>query len=142
MRIKKSAATLVLTAASLVAMAGSALAYAGSSGGFQLGTTGVQFQNGYYTFLNYEANDFYYQGDLKDTARDGNSVFVHAKIDAYGYSQRLYVTCGSGCSVFKSQYLNSYDITKASNARVEACQDRGTLYSDLCDSAYFVNYVK
>ncbi len=101
----------------------------------------MQFQSASYKFLNYETYDFYYTGYLKDTSSDGNSVFVHGKIEGYGYAPKYYVTSGNGTGATKSAYVYSNSITVAQNARVEACQDRGTLYSDLCASQYFVNYV-
>lgn len=138
--MRRGLTTVALAGAFVVALAGSALAYLGSTGTFSLSTTGVAFNSAFYEFHNFETYDFLYGGYLRDTGCDGNGVFVHAKIEAYGYAPRL--THG-GCNTqsYKSQWIYSNDITYASSGRVEACQDRGTLYTDLCNAKSFTNYV-
>lgn len=81
--------------------------------------------------MDYSNHDFYYSGTLNDTARDGNNVFVHGKVAGYGYGPRLY------SPGFKEQRLDDPAATRVSTANVQACQDRGTAFSDLCSSNFY-----
>lgn len=131
---------VAVTATSGVILAASAVgAFAAVDGNFSLGTTGVTFTSGYYKFKNGGSDDidFYYSGYLKDTQADGNNVFVHGKVAGYGYGTKLYNNGGSGTVQFKSQNLNDPAASRVDTARVEACQDRGTFVSDLCDDQGF-----
>ena len=123
----------------LIVAAGAAGALAAEDGNFSLGTTGVTFTSGYYKFKNGGSNDidFHYSGYLKDTQADGNNVFVHGKVAGYGYGTKMYNNGGSGSVQFKSQYLNDPAASRVDTARVQACQDRGTLISNLCDDQGF-----
>jgi hypothetical protein len=134
MGIRRTAVTTGIAGAFLVAAATSAVAYTKASGTFSQSTTGVQFQSASYKFLVNETYDFYYTGYLKDTAADGHSVFVHGKIDGYGYGPSLYHSGGYNTGATKSQYLYTSSTNQVGYAKVESCTDRGTLYADYCDS--------
>lgn len=115
-----------------------------SSGTFQLSATGVQFNSGKYTWLAFAGCDgvakgYDYSGSLKDTAADGNAVFVHAKVDGYGYAPRIYNSNGNGTSrsVSQSNIHASGSACYHESGRVQVCQDRGTLFPDVCTSEYF-----
>lgn len=130
--LRKGLATLAV--AGVMVVAASSGAYAARTGSFSLKTTGVTFASGTFEFLNngYDPEDFKYAGNLKDTAADGNAVFVHGKVDSYPYEAKLYNSGGNGTTLYKSQFLDAWGETRVATARVQACQDRGTLISDLC----------
>jgi hypothetical protein len=109
------------------------------SGTFSLSTTGVQFNSGAYTWLaspdcSGESEGFDYSGYLKDTAADGNAVFVQAKVDGYGWTPRIYQSGGSGTQkwIDRRNVHVSGDVCYHTTGKVEVCQDRGTLVPDLC----------
>lgn len=129
MRKVKLGAGSVLVGAFLLASGGTALAHSGSFS--TISTTGVSFTGGYYAFADNNTYDFRDSGTLNDTATDGNNVFVHGKVAGYGYGTRLY------SPGYKSQYLNDPAATRVSTANVQACQYRGTAFSDLCSSRNF-----
>jgi hypothetical protein len=126
---KKFMTTLALAGG--LTLVGTGTALAATSGTFSLSDTGVSFSSGYYYFATNTNYDFYYEGNLKDTAVDGNAVFVHGKVAGYGYGPKLY---NSG---FKSQYLNDPAATWVSSGNVEACNDRGSFLPDYCDAKTF-----
>lgn len=100
----------------------------------------MPFKNGYWKFYPKGENHggFYYSGYLKDTAKDGNSVFVHGKVEGLGYGRKEYNKGGAGTSEFKDQLLYDPDVLYVSRGLVQACQDRGTLFSDLCDDTGWI----
>jgi len=116
----------------------------GSSGSFSLSATGVSFSTGQYVWqpaggCPAVSAGFDYSGWLLDTAADGNSVFVHAKVDGYGYAPRTYNSDGNGSQLYVSEsniHASGQDCYHTSG-RVEVCQDRGTLFADVCTSQYF-----
>lgn len=65
---------------------------------------------------------------------------MHATIEGYGYAPRHYQ---GGCNTqsYVSEWIYSNDITYASSGKVQACQDRGTLFTDLCSTKSFTNYI-
>ncbi|MEO6627982.1 MAG: hypothetical protein ABIP03_05375 [Aquihabitans sp.] len=75
-------------------------------------------------------------GDLKDTSADGNGVFVHAKVDGYGYTPRIYNSGGNGTSlaINRSNVHVTGDVCYHETGKIEVCQDRGTLFPDVCTS--------
>ena len=132
-----------LFAAAVVAAA-AAPAFAAASGTFSLSATGVQFNSGRYAWLPISgcsgATEGYdYSGGLKDSAADGNGVFVHAKVDGYGYAPRIYNSAGSGTTKPIAQFNvhASGDVCYHTSGRIEACQDRGLLFPDICTAKSF-----
>jgi len=134
MRFKRT--LTVATVAGTVLMGGAAAAVAVSTGGGEqdLSTTGVSFKPGYYYFNapSVSQGAFEIYGDLNDTAADGNAVFVHAKVEGYSYGTRVYNSGGAGTSKYVDRYYYAPDETYVTSGQYQACQDRGTLYSDLC----------
>lgn len=111
------------------------------TGAFELSRTGVEFNDGAYRWLaspgcGGESEGFDYSGSLKDTAADGNGVFVHAKVDGYGYTPRITHSGGKGTSRWVSQgnVHVTGDVCWHETGKVQACQDRGTAFPDLCDA--------
>ena len=109
------------------------------SGRFELNATGVALEGGRYTWLassgcDHPAEGFDYSGYLKDTAADGNGVFVQAKVDGYGWTPRIYHSGGSGTRKWIDR--RNVHVTGAvcyhETGRVQVCQDRGTLFPDIC----------
>ena len=140
--MKKLLSASAFAGALLLAAAVPALA--ASSGTFSLGATGVQFNSGKYAWLavsgcSGNAEGYNYSGSLKDTAADGNGVFVHAKVDGYGSAARIYHSGGSGTSRSLSQpnIHSNGSVCYHTSGRVEVCQDRGTLIPDICTSKSF-----
>jgi len=116
-----------------VAGVGSTVALAASSGAVHLSTTGVSF-NGSYRFLptNEGHGGFLYEGQLCDTSSDGNAVFVHATADGFGYGRRTYERDGNHHCKDISVESYQLDTPYTKSAKIQVCQDRGTLFSDLC----------
>jgi hypothetical protein len=113
------------------------------SGTFQLSATGVAFQDGNYTWLassgcGAPAEGFDYSGFLKDTAADGNGVFVQAKVDGYGWTPRIYHSGGGGTRrwIDRSNVHVDGDVCYHETGKVQVCQDRGTLFPDSCDTKH------
>lgn len=133
MRVR--AGRVALAAAVMIVGIGTS-AFAASTG--SLSTTGASFTGITYSFDPWPCNStcqngtisgMNYYGTLKDTsASDGNSVFVHAKIDAYGYAARVYTS--SSLAVGQKVYVSDPPATGS----VQLCRDRGTLYPDNCTS--------
>jgi hypothetical protein len=129
----------------LALIAGVALpAFAASTGTFSISKTGVAFNTGKYSWLaikgcSGDSEGFTYSGSLKDTAADGNAVFVHAKVDGYGYAPRIYNSSGSGSSkaIAQTNIHATGSVCYHTSGNVEACQDRGTLFPDICGSKSF-----
>jgi hypothetical protein len=137
----KTRQKLVATMVVALGLGVAAPVFAATSGTFTLGTTGVAFNSGTYQYgvrlscgpSNPSGSGFTYSGYLKDTSKDGNAVFVHAKVYSYGYAARVYNSDGNGTSKYVSQLIKPPGDCWADSARVEACQDRGSLFSDLCN---------
>lgn len=125
--------TVVVTVALMLGFAGSAYAASFSS----LSTTGASFTGGTYSFDPWPCTSacgsgkfsgMNYSGTLKDTnASDGNQVFVHAKVDAYGWSAATYT--GSSLSVSR-KVTGGAD--PSMSGQIEICRDRGALLPNNC----------
>lgn len=101
-----------------------------------LSNTGVAFDGGNYRFYYNECcRDFAATGNLRDTARDGNAVFVHARVAGYAYSGRVCNRAGAGMYLYTRLERDDYQATYVNTADVQACQDRGTLAADICAQA-------
>lgn len=122
-------------ASGLVAI-GAAVAVAATSGSVDLSTTGVHF-TGSYVFYAQGTNQggFGYPGKVCDTASDGNSVFVQAQTEGYGYGGRVYDSSGNGTCVSENNYVYDPSALYVNSGRIQTCQDRGTLFSDLCKAS-------
>ncbi len=144
----KRVGAVVALAAGLV-MVG-AMAFA-ATGTFQLSATGVLFNGAgggdadWKLWADGNGPSYYphngglqYYGYLRDKAADGNNVFVHAKVEGNGYATKIYNNDGNNSKLWVDQYVYAPDNEVAGNGRIEACQDRGSLFSDLCDDRYVV----
>ena len=142
----KRVAAIATAAAGLLMFGGMAFAETGT---FWLENTGVRFNgpNGSNADWKLWANGngpayqdccggLQYQGYLRDIEPDGNNVFSHAKVAGYGYATKIYNNGGNGTKKWVDQYVWDPQATRVDDGRIEACQDRGTLFSDLCDDRY------
>ncbi len=72
-----------------------------------------------------------YSATVKDTnAGDGNDVFVHAKVDAYGYAAREYTSSAARSRSISQSIVGGAD--PAQSGQIQVCRDRGTLLPDNC----------
>jgi len=117
-----------ITAAIILGSATGALAASGPFG--NLSASGVAFVNNYVTFhpSSVARGGMEYTGTLQDTASDGHNVFVHGKVEGYGYGPRLY------SPGYKDQNLYDPSATYVNTGSVQACTDRGTFGADSCAS--------
>lgn len=121
---------------------GAASANAAGSGSIPtLSTTGASFTSGSWSFDPWPCNSscyggtisgFNYSGYLNDTLSDGNSPYVQAKTDGYGYATRIYNKNGSGTSLWAAQKIYDTNGDPAGSAQVQVCRDRGILFPDNC----------
>ena len=136
--IKRSARVLTIVGTLTLASTSAAVAtYSFAT----LSTTGASLSSGQAQFYNpnTQGTKFYYSGNLNDTANDGNNPFVHAKVAGYGYATRIYNTKGPGTSLAMNQTVSDPAGDGFSNANVQVCRDRGTLYPDNCvDRNFYV----
>lgn len=70
---------------------------------------------------------------MKDTKADGDTVFIHAKVDGYGYASKIKNTRGPDRSIPVSQKVVGGG-DPAGTGKVEICRDRGSLVPDNCES--------
>jgi hypothetical protein len=133
--VGKRASTLIGTGA-LMAFGATGIAIAADSGSMTpLSTTGVRYDGGSYRFYyNEPSRDFAVTGNLADTAADGNSVFVQARVAGYSYGGRQYNTSGSGSVVYRRVERDDPAANFVSYADVQACVDRGSAFPDVCVS--------
>ncbi|GAA4841378.1 hypothetical protein GCM10023221_19130 [Luteimicrobium xylanilyticum] len=131
---KRGAFVAVTTAACLAV--GTVVAVAATSHPLTLSTTGVKF-SGSYVFYASGTNDggLGYPGNICDTSADGNSVFVHAKVEGYGYGSKTYDKKGNSSCQSENMYSYAPGDLYVNYGWVQACQDRGTLVSDLCKAS-------
>ena len=121
---------------------GATSAYAAGSGTIPtLSTTGASFTSGSWSFDPWPCNSscyggtisgFNYSGSLDDTLSDGNSPYIQAQTDGYGYATRIYNKNGSGTSLWVGQKVYDSNGDPAGTAHVQLCRDRGTFFSDNC----------
>jgi hypothetical protein len=141
MKVRRWVSPVILAGGLLVATAGTALA--ASSGAIPtISAEGVRFARGSYRFDPWPCTSacylgkysgFNYYGELNDLENDGHDVFVHAKVDGYGYSTRIYRKIGVGVSLV-SQKVYDTNGDPSQRGMVEACTDRGTLIPDSCQA--------
>jgi hypothetical protein len=69
------------------------------------------------------------KGTLRDDSPgDGHSVFVHVRVNNFGWSSRIY----TNGSAWVNKVYSTPDGTAVNSVVVEVCVDRGTFQSDLC----------
>lgn len=131
MRGQRTATTAAATAA-LLGFALTGIAIAADSGSMpRIAATGVEFSGGSYRFYYNECcRDFATTGNLMDTQTDGNRVFVQARVAGYSYGGRTY----TGSIEYKRVERDDPAANFVNTADVQACQDRGTAFPDICDT--------
>lgn len=126
-------ASLGAGGAAAAATAQATPAIAATSGGVYLSTTGATF-NGSYVFYAPGQNrgGFGYPGAVCDTLSDGNSPFVWAKTEGYGYGSKTYDNSGSGTCVYEANYVYDPSAVYVHSGTIQVCRDRGFFLPDNC----------
>lgn len=106
----------------------------GRSYTYTLGSTGVNDANGYSLFYASSVNHggMEYRGDLQDTSRDGNAVYVEAKVEGYSWGGRIYNAKDASTAKHFDQVSYDPSALYVNSGKVHACRDRGTLGADNC----------
>lgn len=130
--IAKAALTIGTSATAIAAGAAVALT---NGGAVSLSTTGVSFV-GRYGFYPEGTNHggMAYPGKICDTSADGNPVFVHARVEGYGYGISTYERRGNTYCTVENAYVYDRDTPYVNSGQIQACQDRG-IWSDLCSTS-------
>lgn len=137
---RRWASAAILAGTLVVAATGTAMA--ASSGKIKpMAADGVAFADGTYQFDPWPCTSacdqgkfsgFNYYGTLHDMKADKHDVFVHAKVDGYGYAARIYLKGGPGHSSVSQRVLD-VNGDPSTRAMVEVCTDKGTFGPDSCD---------
>lgn len=134
-RKKSLGAVVALALALVLGFAASAMARTGN-GSFTVSNENVEFNGSVYWYANQvEHGGMRVSGNLKDIKKNGDWVYVSAKVSGYGYNRLLENHGGKGTSA----YLNPtvvYDpaATYVDNGSVKACNNDA--FSDTCSDEY------
>jgi hypothetical protein len=100
----------------------------------------VKVPNGYSQFYASSVNHggMEYRGSLYDTNKEGNNVYVEARVEGYGWGGRVYGNKDSTTPRSYDYYAYDYQALYVTRGKVHACRDRGTFYADNCQETVWM----
>ncbi|MFN8075533.1 MAG: hypothetical protein U0Q15_08955 [Kineosporiaceae bacterium] len=144
-RIARSMAGLVMGVGMLGAVGGTAwAAMSGSIPNFS--TNGAAFSGGTYRFDPWPCTSacyqgtwsgWHYSGKLADTKDDGHTIFMHGKVDGYGWGPNISWRGGANTSTPVSQWLIG-GADPVQTGQLEICVNRGVL-PDYCAKSVVIS---
>ena len=60
---------------------------------------------------------------------------MQAQVEGYGYGGRVYDRAGNGTCAYENYYVYDPSATYVDGGKIQACQDRGTLFPDICKAS-------